>query len=129
MAEIIYDDEGNAIAQIVEIDGVPRRVPPPRPDPRFIAGRENLAAAEKNAASKILDLKTAAAGALVAGGMSGEEAYAAGSALVLQHANLIQAYILAGGNPVAKKAFLDSIEENPPFWWSKQMSLLFASYL
>lgn len=91
--------------------------------------REGLAAAEKLAAERILGLKTNAAVALVAGGMTGEEAYSAGSALVLQHASIIQAYILAGGNPVAKDAFLDAIEADPPAWWSEQMAALFASYL
>lgn len=129
MSEIVYDADGNAIAQLVEINGVVRRVPPPRPDPRFLAGRENLAAAERAASAKILDLKTAAAGALVAGGMTEDDANAAGSAFVLQHSNLIQAYILAGGNPVSKTAFLEAIAADPPAWWSEQMAALFASYL
>lgn len=91
--------------------------------------REGLAAAEKLAAERILDLKTNAAVALVAGGMTGEEAYSAGSALVLQHANLIQAYILAGGNPVSKSALIAAIEANPPAWWSEQMATLFTTLL
>lgn len=129
MSEIVYDADGNAIAQLVEINGVVRRVPPPRPDPRLVATREGLRSAEKQASERILNLKTNAAAALVSGGMTETDANAAGSAFVLQHAALIQAYILAGGNPVAKSAFLDAIEASPPVWWSEQMTALFAAGL
>ena len=114
---------------VLVADGVEYLAPEPPPPDHLAPVRDDLEQAEKLAAAKILDLKTKAAGALVAGGMSGEEAYAAGSALVIQHASLIQAYILAGGNPVAKAAFLAAIEESPPEWWSEQMAALFAAGL
>lgn len=88
-----------------------------------------LVAREQSAAAKIQALKAACAVALMAGGMSESDTMAAGSQLVLDHAAKIQAYILAGGNPVAGQALIDEIVAAPPAWWNPQMLALFESEL
>src|SRR5574343_386725 len=93
------------------------------------AVKEMLAAREQVAASKIQALKAACAVAVMAGGMSESDTMAAGSQLVLDHAAKIQAYLLAGGNPVAGQALIDEIVADPPAWWSPQMLALFESEL
>lgn len=98
----------------------------PSPVPGVISA---LALWEQQAAGKITTLKAKAAIALVVGGMPEPEAYAAGSAFVVAFAAQIQAYILAGGNPVAGQALIDAIVAAPPAWWSAQMLALFESEL
>jgi hypothetical protein len=98
----------------------------PSPVPAVTAA---LAARERQAAEAITSLKATAAVALVMGGMSEPEAYVAGSALVVEHSAQIQAFILAGGNPVAAQALLDAITANPPAWWSEPMEAIFAAGL
>lgn len=98
----------------------------PSPVPAVAAA---LAARERQAAEAINALKANAAVALVMGGMSESQAYAAGSALVVQFSARIQAFILAGGNPVAAQALLDAITANPPAWWSEPMEALFFAGL
>lgn len=98
----------------------------PSPIPAVTA---TLAARERQAADAITALKASAAVALVMGGMSEPEAYVAGSALVVAHSAQIQAFILAGGNPVAGQALLDAITASPPAWWSPVMQALFATGL
>lgn len=98
----------------------------PSPVPAVTAA---LAAREKQAAEAITALKATAAVALVVGGMSDYEAYVAGSALVVAHSAQIQAFILAGGNPVAAQALLDAITASPPAWWSEPMEALFSAGL
>lgn len=84
---------------------------------------------EEIAKAKILKLKAKAAVLLVAGGMSESDTMAAGSQLVLDHAAKIQAYILAGGNPVAGQALIDEIVANPPAWWSPAIATIFDETL
>lgn len=98
----------------------------PSPVPAVTAA---LAAREKQAAEAITALKATAAVALVVGGMSESDAYVAGSALVVAHSAQIQAFILAGGNPVAAQALLDAITASPPAWWSEPMEALFSAGL
>ena len=88
-----------------------------------------LGGREAAAAASITQLKAAVAVALMAGGMSQSDTMAAGSELVLSHAARIQAYILAGGNPVAKEALVDEIAATPPAWWSPAMLALFEAGL
>jgi hypothetical protein len=88
-----------------------------------------LAARERQAAEAITSLKATAAVALVVNGMSEPEAYVAGSALVVEHSAQIQAFILAGGNPVAAQALFDAITASPPAWWSEPMEALFSAGL
>lgn len=88
-----------------------------------------LTARGQVAASKIQALKASCAVALMAGGMSESDTMSAGSQLVLDHAAKIQAYILAGGNPVAGQALIDEIVAAPPAWWNPQMLALFEAEL
>ena len=106
----------------------PPVVEPPPVDP--VAQLEaQLASNESQAARAITRLKATAAAAMVGGGMAPGDAYAAGSALVVQHSAHIQAFILAGGNPVAAQALLDAITASPPAWWSDPMEALFSAGL
>ena len=127
----------NADGQGVFIDAWPEELGPP-PTPEEVAAWQPspipavaaaLAARERLAASTITNLKASAAVALVSGGMSEAEAYGAGTGLVVQHSAHIQAFILAGGNPVAAQALLDAITANPPAWWSAPMEALFSAGL
>lgn len=106
----------------------PEQVAAWQPSP-VAAATAALAARERQAAEAITALKATAAVALVVGGMSEGEAYAAGSALVVQHSGHIQAFVLAGGNPVAAQALLDAIVASPPAWWSEPMEALFTAGL
>lgn len=88
-----------------------------------------LIAREQVASETITRLKAKAAVALVMGGMSESDAYAAGSAFVVDHSPKIQAYILAGGNPVAGQALIDAVVAQAPAWWSPAMLALFEGEL
>lgn len=91
--------------------------------------QSSLSDREKIAAENITRLKARTAAKMLAGGMSESATMAAGSQLVLDNAAKIQAYILAGGNPVAGQALIDEIVAAPPAWWSPQMLALFESEL
>lgn len=117
-----WDEDADGLAP------TPEQVSAWQPSP-VAAVTAALAARERQAAEAITALKSTAAVALVVGGMSEGEAYAAGSALVVAHSAQIQAFILAGGNPVAAQALLDAITANPPAWWSAPMEALFSAGL
>lgn len=84
---------------------------------------------EELAREALLDCKGKAFLALVAGGMSHEDANAAGTALVVQHYGFMGAYELAGGNPASKAALMAAIEANPPAWWSPTIAAIFDEAL
>lgn len=106
---------------------------PPVVEPEPVDPLDALAAAlgsrEEQAKQAITRLKATAAAALVQGGMSEAEAYAAGSALVVEHSARISAFKDAGGNAVAAQNLLDAIIAAPPVWWSEPMEQLFAAGL
>ena len=118
------------ITEDVEVEDVePGEPEPALPTDPLDAVRIALRNREKQASDAITSLKARAAVALLSSGMSESEAYVAGSELVVNHSAQIQAFILAGGNPVAAKALLDSIEANAPEWWNDSMAQLFKESL
>lgn len=122
--------EEHEITEEVIVEDVEPGEPEPTPDPDPLAQLQaNLRNREKIAAENITRLKARAAAGMLAGGMSESATMAAGSQLVLDHAAKIQAYILAGGNPVAGQALIDEIVATPPAWWSAQMLALFEAEL
>jgi len=125
--------EDHAITEEVEVPDPDPEDPAtiePTPDPDPLAQLEAALGNRELAAKRaITRLKATAAAALVMGGMSEGQAYVAGSALVVEHSARIQAYILAGGNPVAAQALLDAIDASPPAWWSEPMEAIFAAGL
>lgn len=122
--------EDHEITEEVIVEDVEPGEPEPTPDPDPLAQLQaNLRNREKIAAENITRLKAKAAAGMLAGGMSESDTMAAGSQLVLDHAAKIQAYILAGGNPVAGQALIDEIVATPPAWWSPQMLALFEAEL
>lgn len=116
------------IADLQEDGSYLDRPAPPAPSP-VQATAAMLGAREQAAAATITQLKAAVAVALIAGGMSQPDTMAAGSQLVLDHAAKIQAYILAGGNPVAGQALIDEVVANPPLWWGPAILSIFESEL
>lgn len=134
--EIAYVGNGFTISRPANANPDPEEVaawtpPVVEPDPvdPLEAEKANLANYKVLAAQAINDLQAQAGGLLMMGGMSRSEAMAAGSAFVVQHSPAIQAFILAGGNPVAGQTLLDAILADPPAWWSEPMAALFADIL
>ena len=113
----------------LRVTGGPTYTPTAAPVDPVATVTAALAVRERQASEAITALKARAAVALVMGGMSESAAYAAGSALVVAHSAQIQAFILAGGNPVAAQALLDAITASPPAWWNETMATLFAQGL
>ena len=86
------------------------------------------------AAPKALDrLKGTIHTALVGGGMSSDEATAAGVGLVLLHGPLLAAFEAAGGHPVAAAALYQGIASKPSTdalpWLTKEILEVFAAFL
>lgn len=116
------------VADLQEDGSYLDRPSPPAPSP-VEATAAGLRGREQAAAATITQLKAAVAVALMAGGMPQSDTMVAGSQLVLGHAAKIQAYILAGGNPVAGQALIEEITENPPAWWSPAILAIFQGAL
>lgn len=98
----------------------------PSPLPALGAALRNR---EISAANTITNLKRDAAAYLMAGGMSAPDAFVAGSAFVVAFAAHIQAFILAGGNPIAGQALIDAVVANPPEWWDENLLGIFQAAL
>lgn len=86
------------------------------------------------AAPKALDrLKGTVHTALVSGGMSSDEATAAGVGLVLMHGPVLAAFEAAGGHPKAAEALYNAIASKPSTdalpWLSKGILEVFAAFL
>lgn len=86
------------------------------------------------AAPKALDrLKGTIHTALVSGGMSSDEATAAGVGLVLMHGPVLAAFEAAGGHPVAAAALYQAIASKPSTdalpWLTKEILDVFAAFL
>lgn len=86
------------------------------------------------AAPKALDrLKGTIHTALVSGGMSSDEATAAGVGLVLMHGPVLAAFEAAGGHPVAASALYQAIASKPSTdalpWLTKEILDVFAAFL
>lgn len=86
------------------------------------------------AAPKALDrLKGTIHTALVSGGMSSDEATAAGVGLVLIHGPVLAAFEAAGGHPVAAAALYQAIASKPSTdalpWLTKEILDVFAAFL
>lgn len=100
---------------------VAEQAPPPPEDPAPVTDVEiAIRQAADNferarlAAPKALDrLKGTIHTALVSGGMSSDEATAAGVGLVLLHGPLLAAFEAAGGHPVAAAALYQAIASKP----------------
>lgn len=114
--------------------------PPPEPPAHLtdveIAIRQAASNFEQArlAAPKALDrLKGTIHTALVGGGMSSDEATAAGVGLVLLHGPLLAAFEAAGGHPVAAAALYQGIASKPSTdalpWLTKEILEVFAAFL
>ena len=127
MARLLYNEAGEVVGQYVMVGGQEYLQPPDRsPIPDVAAKMESH---EQSARSAIVNCKATTAVALVSAGMSQAEADSAGTALIIQHAALLGAYELAGGNSAAKAALMAAILAAPPDWWSEPIQAIFEATL
>lgn len=108
MAEIIYDEDGKAIAQIVEVDGQSRRVPPPIDTVAIL--QEQLDQLELARAAAIRQLRAQVAAALLANGWSQSDTMAAGRDFFASHAADIYGYVSGAAPAFAAAVSVDGRE-------------------